>query len=77
MIYILRETSVRGCLRHGRIEREGPTRLNVYDERTGELVDYFSGDRLRSWCIFGPDADPIEGWQHILPEDLAAIFPAP
>lgn len=43
-----------GCVGHlsiGRIERAGPDQLKVYDSY-GELFEYVSGDRLRSWAYW-------------------------
>jgi hypothetical protein len=69
--YVLRNTGYAGCLSAGRIEREAE-RLGVYDSQ-GDLVEYFSGERVRSWCLFGPDKAPIEGWEAISPEDAVAV----
>jgi hypothetical protein len=73
MAYVLRHSSAVGRLKWGRIERDGPVKLNVYYDGTGELIEYFSGTNIRSWCVFGPDGQPVEGWCEVLPEDLTKI----
>ncbi len=72
LVYILAESGVRGTLTSGRIERNPSGTLEVFDAR-GERFDYLSGDRLRSWCLVGPDGKPVDGWKEILPEDLHRI----
>jgi hypothetical protein len=72
-VYILAATGVRGHLSAGRIQR-GPGRsLDVFDQ-TGKRIDYLSGDRLRSWCVLGPEGAPVEGLGEILPEDRPRIL---
>ena len=75
LVYILAATGVRGQLTSGRIERNPSGRLDVFDAR-GEWFEYLSGERLRSWCVVGPDCQPMDGWREILPKDLLTIFPA-
>ena len=70
LVYILAESGVKGQLASGRIERNPTGKLTVFDAH-GERFDYLSGNRLRSWAVVGPQGQPIDGWQEILPEDLA------
>lgn len=76
MAYILRHSGVAGRLKRGYVERAGPGTLNVYYEGNGDLIEYFSGTNIRSWCVFGPYGQPLEGWSNVLPEDVAKIFPS-
>ncbi|MGP0075799.1 MAG: hypothetical protein ACLPWF_28115 [Bryobacteraceae bacterium] len=73
LVYILAESGVRGHLTSGRIERNSDGTLDVFDA-WGNRIDYVSGNRLRSWCVIGPDGNPIDGWREILPEDLPRIL---
>jgi hypothetical protein len=72
LVYILAESGVKGHLTSGRIERDSSGKLNVFDSR-GDRFDYLSGHRLRSWCVLGPEGKTVDGWQDILPEDLATL----
>ena len=74
LVYVLAETGVRGHLTSGRIERHPSGKLHVFDVR-GDCFEYLSGERLRSWCVLGPQGQTIDGWREILPEDLPKIFP--
>jgi hypothetical protein len=74
LVYVLAESGVSGHLSSGRIERRPCGSLDVFDAR-GERFDYLSGNRLRSWCVIGPEGEPLDGWREILPEDLPKIFP--
>ena len=38
---------------------------------TGSII--FRENRMRSWCLVGPDGKPVDGWKEILPEDLHRI----
>lgn len=69
LVFILQRSGCAGRLQRGRVERHGSTGLNVYDDKD-DLIDYLSGSRLRSWCLLGNDALPVENWGHILQEDL-------
>lgn len=73
LVYVLKETGVRGHLTSGRIERRTGA-LDVFNER-GERVDYLSGKRIRSWCVVDTKGQPVDGWREILPEDLPKILP--
>ena len=75
LVYVLAETGVRGKLTSGSIERNPSGGLDVFDPH-GEKFEYLSGERLKSWCVVGPEGKPINGWREILPEDLPKIFPA-
>jgi hypothetical protein len=72
LVYILAESGVKGHLTSGRIERNPAGTLTVFDAR-GERFEYLTGDRLRSWCVFGREGKPIDGWQEILPGDRAKL----
>jgi hypothetical protein len=72
MIYIMRDSGCMGRFTSGRVERTGSAGLNFYD-RDGAFVEYFSGTRIRSWCVFGP----LERWCEVTPEDLPRIFSRP
>jgi len=74
LVYILAESGVRGHLTTGRIERDSSGAVHVFDAH-GERFEYLSGERLRSWCVVGPEGKPIGGWGEILPEDLPRILP--
>jgi hypothetical protein len=74
LVYILAESGVKGHLNSGRIERNASGKLTVFHVQ-GDLFEYISGERLRSWCVIGPDGKPIDGWREILPEDLPRILP--
>jgi hypothetical protein len=69
LVYILAESGVRGRLTSGHIERNPAGTLDVFDALR-ERIDYLSGNRMRSWCLVGPDGKPVDGWREILPEDL-------
>ena len=71
-VYILAESGVKGHLTSGRIERNPTGKLMVFDAH-GERFEYLTGDRLRSWCVLGPEGKPMDGWQAILPQDLLKI----
>lgn len=72
LIYIL-QSGVLGRLSAGRIERDGNAVINVYD-RYDRLQPYFSGTKLRSWCVVGPNGLPVPSWSSILPEDCARML---
>ena len=76
MVYVLRDSGCMGRFTSGRVERTGPKRVNVY-KRSGEFLEYFSGTRIRSWCVFGPDGQRVEGWCEVMPEDSSRIFSRP
>jgi hypothetical protein len=73
MVYVLRDSGCVGRFTAGRVERTGSGGLNFYDRR-GDLVEYFSGTKIRSWCVFGPDERRVEGWYEATPEDSLRIF---
>jgi hypothetical protein len=72
LIYVLEYSRCAGRLRHGRVERHGSTDLNVYDGM-GQLIEYISGGRIRSWCLFQANNAPIKDWCHIHPDDGSVI----
>jgi hypothetical protein len=72
MVYVMRDSGCRGRFTSGRVERTGPKGVNLYN-RSGEFLEYFSGTRIRSWCVFGPTGRRIEGWCEATPEDLPRI----
>ena len=71
MVYVLRDSGCVGRFTSGRVERT-ESGLNFYD-RGGGLVEYFSGTKIRSWCVFGP----LERWCEVMPEDVPRIFSRP
>ena len=73
LVYVMRTSGCVGRFTSGRVERTGPPGVNVYN-RYGEILEYFSGTRIRSWCVFGPDDERIEGWCEVDPEDSSRIF---
>jgi hypothetical protein len=73
MVYVLRDSCCVGRFTSGRIERTRSGGLNFYD-RGGDLVEYFSGTKIRSWCVFGPDGRQVDGWYEATPEDSLRIF---
>jgi hypothetical protein len=72
LIYVLEHSGCAGRLLHGRVERHGSKELSVYNA-TGELIEYISGSRIRSWCLFQANDAPIKDWCHIRPEDRSVI----
>jgi hypothetical protein len=74
MVYIIRASGCMGRFTSGCVERTGLRGLSVYD-RNGIFLEYFSGPRLRSWCVFGPDGQRVERWCEVAPEDSSRIFP--
>ena len=72
LVYVLADSGVRGRLASGRIERNPAGELDVFDAQ-GVRFEYLSGSRMRSWGVLGTEGKPIDGWQHILPEDLGKI----
>jgi hypothetical protein len=73
LVYILAESGVRGKLTSGRIERNPSGKLTVFDANE-EWFEYLSGERLRSWCVVGPEGKPVDGWREILPEDIPRVL---
>jgi len=68
LMYVLAHSGCVGHLTAGRVERVGLSQLKVYDQY-GAVFEYVSGANLRSWCVFGPDGNPIDGWSQIHPQD--------
>jgi hypothetical protein len=66
--YVLDQSGCEGHLNVGRVARAGKGQLRVYDSY-GELFEYISEARLRSWCVLGPDGQPLDGWRQIHPTD--------
>jgi hypothetical protein len=67
-----------GRLRYGRVERNGPTQLDVYSLHCDTLNEYLSGSKLRSWCIVTMEGLPIDDWFSIALEDQSRMrFPIP
>jgi hypothetical protein len=74
LVYILRDSGVRGHTTSGIVERISTNRINVYDSH-GALLEYFSGDALRSWCVVDLKDKPVDAWLHIAPEDAERFLP--
>jgi hypothetical protein len=72
LIYVLQHSGCAGRLQHGRVERHGSTELNVYDTM-GQIMEYISGGRTRSWCLFQDNAAAIQDWCYIHPGDRSVI----
>ncbi|HEY6306442.1 MAG TPA: hypothetical protein VIY49_02215 [Bryobacteraceae bacterium] len=72
LIYVLRHSGCAGRLQQGSVERYGSAELNVYDSR-GRFMEYISGSKMRSWCLFQANDAPIKGWCYIHPEDRLVI----
>jgi len=70
LVYILKHSGCTGRLTSGRIERREAGSLHVYDSRD-ELIEYISGERLRSWCVFDGAGAAHREWCHVQPEDAA------
>ncbi len=70
LVYILRHSGCTGRLMSGRIERRGAGGLHVFDSRD-ELIEYISGDRVRSWCVLDGAGARHKEWCHIQAEDAA------
>lgn len=75
LVYVLRQSGTRGRLVSGRVQRSDSGGLDVFDA-AGRYFEYLSGDRIRSWCVFGPDGKPVEGWSEIRQEDVSKIVRA-
>ena len=67
LVYVLNK-GVAGRLGRGRIERHN-TSLAVYTGPGMTLNEYISGPQIRSWCVVGPNGQPLADWHHVLPED--------
>ena len=72
LIYVLRASGCHSRLTSGRIERTSPNTIDIYNEQDTRL-DYFSGDRLRSWCVLNQDGMPHEDWRAVHHEDVAHV----
>jgi hypothetical protein len=72
LLYVL-HTGVSGRVSEGRIERHGSA-INVYD-RHGVLQPYFSGAKLRSWCVVDSGGRPFNSWCSVQPQDRRHVFP--
>jgi hypothetical protein len=72
LVYVLRDSGLRGQLMAGRVERTESGQLSVFDG-FGSPFAYLSGGRIRSWCIFGRDGTPMEEWREVQSEDLSKI----
>ena len=68
LAYVLDRSGCAGRLNAGRVDRLGTGQVRVFDT-AGELFEYVSEGQLRSWCVFGPDGQPFDGWSKIHPED--------
>ena len=73
LLYIL-HTGVLGRITTGRAERDGESAINVYDQY-GTLQPYFSGVRVRSWCIVDRSGRTFQSWSAIEPEDSSRLNP--
>jgi hypothetical protein len=73
LVYALRQSGCVGRLTCGRIERDGPTRIKVYDHY-GSMNEYISGRNLQSWCVLGMDGEPLPGWREIEDGDRHKMF---
>ena len=69
LIYVLRASGCHGRLTSGRVERTSSRTIDIYNE-TDTRLDYFSGDRLRSWCVLNQDGMPHEDWKAVQSEDV-------
>lgn len=67
LVYVLRDSGVRGHLTSGRIEFEAGKGLTVYGN-SGLLNEYISGVKLRSWRVFC-QGKPLPAWSQVMPED--------
>ena len=67
LVFVLRESGVRGQLTSGRIERREDETLSVYND-SGVMNEYISGARMRSWAVFRRGV-PLADWSHVMPED--------
>ena len=67
LVYVLRESGVRGHLTSGRIERRQDQTLSVYDD-SGVPIEYISGDRMRSWRVF-QGGTPLAEWSRVITGD--------
>ena len=71
LVYILRDTGIRGRVTSGRLEFEAGKGLSVYDN-CGPLNEYISGARLRSWRVFY-HGTPLPAWSQVMPEDAELL----
>ena len=72
LVYVLRESGVLGRLTSGRVEKDGPGRVNVYHAH-GALFNYLSGTALRSWCVVNIHGMPLPDWNAVLTEDIGRV----
>jgi hypothetical protein len=70
LFFVLRQSGVVGHLTSGRVEQEGEG-LAVYDY-FGNLNEYISGTRMRSWCVVRARRHVPE-WSQIMPEDVPLL----
>jgi hypothetical protein len=75
LVYVMRHSGCVGRLSAGRVERHG-AHLKVFGA-DGEPLHYISGEKLRSWCIYGRHGAPISGWSAVDPEDFAFLATMP
>lgn len=73
LVYVLRESGCHGRLTGGKIERVGEQGLKVFDGYDS-LIEYISGEALRSWCVIDLNGVPIEEWNSVLPEDIEDVL---
>ena len=64
--FVLRESGVVGHVTSGRVERVAH-QIKVYN-KLGELNEYISESRLRSWCV-AEGGRQLPEFTHIMPED--------
>lgn len=67
LFFVLCQSGVGGHITEGKVELHERDGLIVYD-RFGIRIEYFSGERLRSWSVVR-NGVPVPGWSHIMPED--------
>ncbi len=71
LLYVL-SSGVAGRLTQGRVERDPTGAVRVYDGR-GDVIEYLSGQRLRSWCVVNLAGVRIGPWCSVAEEDRDRI----
>jgi hypothetical protein len=71
LVYVLRDSGVRGRLTSGRIEFEAGKGVSIYGN-SGLLNAYISGVRLRSWKVFC-QGTALPAWSQVMAEDAERL----
>lgn len=67
-LYFVLPSGVAGSLTSGRVELDALGSIIIYDSY-GNVIEYYSNGRVRSWSVIDPLGKPIPQWTCIVPED--------